>query len=99
MPSIEVFHWSLWGLSLVAGVGAILALFKLQYAERFLPHWNELKELEATLPVRREEMRQATEGIDKGETQMGDRFGSEHRSIVQSMRPLLPRSAPGLPTA
>ena len=63
MPNTQLLHWSLWGLSLLAGVGAILALFKLRYAERFLPQWNELKELEATLPVRRDELRQTTEAI------------------------------------
>jgi uncharacterized coiled-coil DUF342 family protein len=56
---------------LLAGVGAILAMFKLRYAERFLPQWNELKELEATLPVRREEFRQTTEGIDKCRAEIG----------------------------
>jgi hypothetical protein len=71
MPSIQLFHWSLWGLSLLAGVGAILALFKLRYAERFLPHWSELKELEAILPVRREELRQTSEGIDKCRAEIG----------------------------
>ena len=71
MPSTQFLQWSLWGLSLLAGVGAILALFKLRYAERFLPQWNELKELEATLPVRREELRQATEGIDKCRAEIG----------------------------
>jgi MoxR-like ATPase len=55
----------------LAGIGAILALFKLRFAERFLPHWNELNELEATLPVRREELRQATEGIDKCRAEIG----------------------------
>jgi predicted nucleic acid-binding Zn-ribbon protein len=55
----------------LAGIGAILALFKLRYAERFLPQWNELKELEAILPVRREELRQATEGIDKCRAEIG----------------------------
>ena len=53
MPNAQLLQWSLWGLSLLAGVGAILALFKLRDAERFLPKWNELKELEAILPVRR----------------------------------------------
>ncbi len=71
MPNTEFFQWSLWGLSLLAGVGAILALFKLRYAERFLPNWNELKELEAILPVRREELRQTTEGIDKCRADIG----------------------------
>lgn len=71
MPSIQLLQWSLWSASLLAGVGAILALFKLRYAERFLPQWNELNELEATLPVRREEMRQATEGIDKCRAEIG----------------------------
>ena len=71
MPSTQLLHWSLWGLSLLAGVGAILALFKLRYAERFLPQWNELRELEATLPIRREELRQTTEGIDKCRAEIG----------------------------
>ncbi len=71
MPNAQLLQWSLWGLSLLAGVGAILALFKLRYAERFLPQWNELKELDATLPVRREELRQATEGIDKCRAEIG----------------------------
>jgi len=64
-------QWSLWGLSLLAGVGAILALFKLRMSERFLPPWNELNELEATLPLRRDELRQATEGIDKCRAEIG----------------------------
>ena len=71
MPSTQLLQWSLWGLSLLAGVGAILALFKLRYAERFLPQWNGLKELEAILPVRHEELRQATEGIDKCRAEIG----------------------------
>ncbi len=71
MPSTQLLQWSLWGLSLLAGVGAILALFKLRYAERFLPEWNGLKELESILPVRREELRQATEGIDKCHAEIG----------------------------
>jgi MoxR-like ATPase/predicted nucleic acid-binding Zn-ribbon protein len=71
MPSTQLLQWSLWGLSLLAGVGAILALFKLRYAERFLPEWNGLKELEAILPVRREELRQATEGIDQCRAEIG----------------------------
>jgi uncharacterized coiled-coil DUF342 family protein len=71
MFNSQLIQWSLWGLSLLAGVGAILALFKLRYAERFLPQWNQLKELDATVPVRREELRQATEGIDKCRAEIG----------------------------
>src|SRR5580692_9235158 len=71
MQITQIVQWSLWGLSLLAGVGAILALFKLRISERFLPPWNELKELEAILPVRREELRQATEGIDKCRAEIG----------------------------
>jgi len=63
MQITQIVQWSLWGLSLVAGIGAILALFKLRISERFLPPWNELKELEATLPVRREELRQVSEAM------------------------------------
>jgi chromosome segregation ATPase len=61
IPNLQLLQWAPWGLSLLAGIGAIIALFKLRIAERFLPPWNELKELEATLPVRREELRQVTE--------------------------------------
>ena len=71
MPNAQIVQWSLWGLLVLAGVGAILALFKLRYAERFLPQWNELKELDAILPVRREELRQASEGIDKCRAEIG----------------------------
>src|SRR5436190_22960101 len=71
MPSAQLLQWLLWGLSLLAGVGAILALFKLRYAERFLPNWNELKELEAILPVRREELRQTTEAIQRCREEIG----------------------------
>lgn len=63
MQITQLVQWSLWGLSLLAGIGAILALFKLRLSERFLPPWNELKELEAMLPVRREELRQVTEAM------------------------------------
>ncbi len=71
MPNAQLLQWALWGFSLLAGVGAILAMFKLRYAERFLPHWNELKELEATLPVRRDELRQTTEGVDRCRAEIG----------------------------
>lgn len=71
MPGTQLLQWLLWGLSLLAGVGAILALFKLRYAERFLPQWNELKELEAILPVRREELRQTTEAIQRCREEIG----------------------------
>lgn len=71
MPDTQLIQWSLWGLSLLAGVGAILALFKLRFAERFLPQWNQLKELDATLPLRQEELRQATDGIDKCRAEIG----------------------------
>lgn len=71
MPSAQIVQWSLWGLLVLVGVGAILALFKLRYAERFLPQWNELKELDAMLPVRREELRQSSEGIDKCRAEIG----------------------------
>jgi predicted nucleic acid-binding Zn-ribbon protein len=71
MPNTQLIQWSLWGFSLLAGVGAILALFKLRYAERFLPQWNKLNELDATLPIRREELRQATEGLDRCRAEIG----------------------------
>ena len=63
MPNTQILQWVLWGFSLLAGVVAILALFKLRFAERFLPPWNQLKELEAILPARREELRQVDEAI------------------------------------
>lgn len=71
MPTTQVLQWILWGLSILAGIGAVLALFKLRYAERFLPQWTELKELEAILPVRREEVRQAMNVIENCCKQIG----------------------------
>jgi len=71
MPNAQLLQWILWGLSLLAGVLAVLALFKLRYAERFLPQWHELGQLEALLPVRREENQQVTEAIQRGRTEIG----------------------------
>jgi len=65
MLNEQLFQWALLVFSLLAGIGVILATFKVRYAERFLPHWNDLKELEVTLPVRREELRQTTDERDK----------------------------------
>ena len=70
MPNIQLLQWSLWSVALLAGVGAIIALFKLRIAERFLPPWNKLKELEATLPVRREELRQVSDAIQSQRQQL-----------------------------
>ncbi len=71
MLSTQLLLWILWGLSLLAGVVAVLALFKLRYAERFLPKWTELTQLDALLPVRRDELRQATENIEKCRGEIG----------------------------
>ena len=70
MPSIQLLQWSLWSFALLAGVGAIIALFKLRLAERLLPPWNELNELEAILPVRREELRQVSDTIQSERQQL-----------------------------
>lgn len=72
MAITQIVQWAFWGLSVLFGVGAVLALFKLRYAERFLPHWNELKELESVLPVRREEVRQALEAIEAYRKEIGE---------------------------
>lgn len=94
MPSTQLLQWSLWGLSLVAGVGAILALFKLRYAERFLPQWSDLKELDAILPVRREELRQATEGIDECRAEIGQLEASVgHLRILKEWNDANPMAA------
>jgi hypothetical protein len=45
-------------------------MFKLRIAERFLPPWNELKGLEATLPVRRDELRQVSDSIQAERRQL-----------------------------
>lgn len=71
MGSAQILQWTLWGTALLAGVAAIVAHIKLRISERFLPPWNELKDLEATLPVRRDELRQASEGIDKCRAEIG----------------------------
>jgi uncharacterized protein (DUF3084 family) len=63
MSTTLIFHWVLWGASLLAGVGALGALFKLRLAERSLPAWSELKEIDTQLPLLREEQRQAGEAV------------------------------------
>jgi len=70
MPNIQLLQWSLWSFTLLVGVGAIIALFKLRLAERLLPPWNELKELQAILPVRREELRQVSDAIQSERQQL-----------------------------
>jgi hypothetical protein len=70
MPNIQLLQWSLWSFALLAGVGAIIALFKLRLAERLLPPWNELKELEAILPVRREKLREVSDAIQSERQQL-----------------------------
>jgi chromosome segregation ATPase len=70
MPNVLLLQWSLWSFALLAGVGAIIVLFKLRIAERFLPPWNELKGLEATLPVRREELRQVSDALQSQHQQL-----------------------------
>jgi len=71
MPSTQLLLWLMWGGALLAGIVAVLAVFKLRYAERFLPQWSELTELDSLLPVRRDELRQATEGIEKCRAENG----------------------------
>src|SRR5262245_32273698 len=70
MPNVLVLQWVLWSFTLLAGIGAIIMLFKLRIAERFLPRWNELNELDATLPVRREELRQVSDAIQSQRQQL-----------------------------
>ena len=70
MPNIQLLQWFLWSFALLAGVYAIIAVFKLRLAERDLPPWNERKELEAILPVRREELRQVSDDIQSKRQQL-----------------------------
>ncbi len=71
MPDTYMLQWSLWALSLLAGCGAVLALFKLRYAERFLPQWNELRDLDAQLPARREALRGVTDEVERLRAEIG----------------------------
>ena len=50
----------------------VLALFKLRMSERFLPQWNELKEIESQLPARREQYKQLAEYIGTYREQVGE---------------------------
>ena len=63
MLNTQLLQWSLWGLSLFAGVGAILALFKLNFLQRFIPTKEEADRLQAIVPVLQEEQRQLRETI------------------------------------
>jgi hypothetical protein len=71
MQNTMLLEWSLWAAVILCGVLVIVAVIKLRLSEKFLPQWNELKELEAKLPIRREEARQATEAIEKCRVEIG----------------------------
>jgi predicted nucleic acid-binding Zn-ribbon protein len=70
IPNILQLQWLLWSVALVAGLGVIIVLFRLRFAERFLPPWNELKGLDARLPVRHEELRQVSDEIQSRRQQL-----------------------------
>jgi cell division protein FtsL len=71
MLSTQLLHWSLWGLSLLAGVGAILALFKLRIAESFLPPWEELGNIKPELVTKYEQLQQVTESVQYRQQELG----------------------------
>ena len=71
MPSTMILNWAVWGVSVLFGVAAVVALLKLQFTQRFLPQWDELKELDGILAVRREEARQLTETRDRYHSELG----------------------------
>ena len=51
----------------MAGLGVIIVLFRLRFAEQSLPPWNEIK---AILPVRHEELRQVSDDIQSRRQQL-----------------------------
>ncbi len=71
MPITQLLQWSLWGLSLLLGFGAILALFRLNFLQRYIPTKEEADRLTALVPVLQEELRRATEDIDKCRAEIG----------------------------
>src|SRR5205823_374122 len=64
MPSTQLFQWTLWGLSLLAGIGAILAMSKLNFLQRYIPTKEEADRLQAIVPVLQEEQRQLRETVE-----------------------------------
>lgn len=71
MPSTQLVHWSLWGLLLVAGVFAVVKLVRLVDLQKLIPTWQQAEEAKARLPVLQEELRQATEAIDRCRAEIG----------------------------
>jgi predicted nucleic acid-binding Zn-ribbon protein len=71
MLSTQLLHWSLWGLSLFAGVGAIVALFKLRIAERLLPPWEELGKIKPELAGKQEQLGQVIESVQARQQELG----------------------------
>lgn len=59
----QLLQWSLWSLSLLAGTGAIIALFKLNFLQRYIPTKEEADRLTALVPVLQEEQRQLRESV------------------------------------
>ena len=64
-----------WIIFLIAGILVVLALFKIRSSEKFLPQWNELKDIEAALPARREQAEQLVKYIDEYRTSVAELEG------------------------
>ena len=93
MPIMQILQWFFWGLSLLAGAVAVVAVFRLRDAERVLPAWNKLREIEALLPVRQDELRQATDAIARSRAEIGqleDTVG--HLRILKEWRDANPEA-------
>src|SRR5512146_2577803 len=76
IPNVLLLQWLLWSVALIAGLGIIFVLFRLRSAEQSLPPWNELKRLDAILPVRHEELRQVSEDIQSRRQQLAELEGA-----------------------
>ncbi|MEW6298857.1 MAG: hypothetical protein AB1671_14150 [Thermodesulfobacteriota bacterium] len=71
MPGIQLLQWSLWALSLLAGVGTIIALFKVRIKERLLPPWDELGKIKPELAAKQEQLRQIIESVQARQQEVG----------------------------
>ena len=93
MATMQILQWLLWGLSLLTAAVAVVAVFRLRDAERVLPAWNKLREIEALLPVRQDELRQVSEAVERCRAEIGQLEATvSHLRILKEWRDANPEA-------
>lgn len=66
-----IFQWSLWGITLLAGIIAIVKLLRLVDLQKHIPTLQQAEDAQARLPILQEEHRLATEATERARAEFG----------------------------